>query len=204
MVQPEPALYGGPRVMINLQQQEVHVTVELRGNEPAALADFARTHECRFLHVLLDAGAHPSQPMLSWRQPAGLDAALKRAAVLGRALEEHGMRLLRIKVEGRPEEETEARYYEAHVKVELERGRAPELAALAEELGAHLSRNACSRTSGKEQRFITSRRGSLIDALAAFEHLENALVSRGWRVLSVEREAVLYDNNIDLDAGWST
>jgi hypothetical protein len=74
------------------EAQEVHLTVELGGKDPDVLAALARVHGCRFLHVLLDTGTHPSQPMLSWRQAAGIDTALKRAAQLGQALEHQGMK----------------------------------------------------------------------------------------------------------------
>jgi hypothetical protein len=186
------------------ETQEVHLTVELGGNDPEVLATLARVHGCRFLHVLLDTGTHLSQPMLSWRQAAGIDAALERAAELAQALEQQGMKLLRTKIEGKPEVTVDAQYFEAHFKVELEDGEASKLQPLARELGVHLSRSAFARSAGKEQRFLTARQRTFASALESFERVETTLTSRGWRVLSVDREAVLYDSNLGLDEGWST
>lgn len=186
------------------EAQEVHLTVELGGTDPDVLAAFARLHHCGFLHVLLDTGAHPSQPMLSWRQAAGIDTALKRAAALGQALEQQGMRLLRTKIEAKADLAAAAQYFEAHFKVEFDDGKASELQPLARELGVHLSRSAFTRSAGKEQRFLTARQGTFARALESFETVETTLASRGWRVLSVHREAVLYDSNLSLDEGWTT
>jgi hypothetical protein len=184
------------------EAQEVHLTVELGANDPAVLAALARVHGCRFLHVLLDTGVHPSQPMLSWRQVASIATALKRAAELALALQRQGMKLLRLKIEGKPEANSDALYFEAHFKVELDDGKESELQPLARELGVHLSRSAFARSAGKQQRFLTARQCTLAGALASFERVESTLISRGWRVLSVDREAVLYDSNLELDEGW--
>jgi hypothetical protein len=56
----------------------------------------------------------------------------------------------------------------------------------------------------EEQRFLTARQRTLASALVSFEKIETALASRGWHILSVDREAVLYDSNLALDEGWST
>jgi hypothetical protein len=191
--------------MIDIAEaHEVHLTVELGGKDPDVLATLARVHGCRFLHVLLDTGTHPSQPMLSWRQAAGIDTALKRAAELAQALEHQGMKLLRTKIEGKLEVTVDAQYFEAHFKVELDDGKASELQPLARELGVHLSRSAFARSAGKELRFLTARQRTFANALESFERVETTLTSRGFRVLSVDREAVLYDSNLGLDEGWST
>jgi len=186
------------------EAQEVHLTVELEGKDPDVLAALARFHGCRFLHVLLDTGMHPSQPMLSWRQAAGVDTALKRAAELAQALELQGMKVLRVKIEVKPDVAVEARYFEAHFKVEFDDGKVSELQPLARELGVHISRSAFARSAGKEQRFLTARQRTLTSALESFERVETTLTSRGWRVLSVDREAVVYDSNLALDEGWAT
>ena len=186
------------------EAQEVHVTIELGGQDPGVLVAVARAHGCRFLHVLLDAGTHPSQPMLSWRQAAGVDTALKRAAHLAQTLELQGMKVSRIKIEGKLEAAVQAQYFEAHFRVELDAGKASELQPLARELGVHLSRSAFARSVGKEQRYLTARQRTLASALVSFEEIETTLASRGWHILSVDREAVIYDSNLALDEGWST
>jgi hypothetical protein len=186
------------------EEREVHLTVELGERHSGELAAFARAHDCAFLHVLLEAGAHSSQPMLSWRQAGGVPSALGRAAALTEALERAGMKTLRVKVEAKAELTTTARYYEAHFKVELDEGRAAELPLLARELGVHLSRNALSRSAGKERRFLTARHDTFEGAFDAFARVEAGLATRGWHLLGAEREAVVYDSNLGLDAGWST
>jgi hypothetical protein len=85
--------------MVADEAHEVHLTVDLERKDPAVLASLARLHGCRFLHLLLDTGTHPSQPMLSWRQATGVETALKRAAELTQALEHQGMKVLRLKIE---------------------------------------------------------------------------------------------------------
>jgi hypothetical protein len=110
---------------------------------------------------------------------------------------------LRLKIEGKPEANSDALYFEAHFKVELDEGKESELQPLARELGVHLSRSAFARSAGKQQRFLTARQRTHAGALASFERVETTLISRGWRVLSVDREAVLYDSNLALDEGWS-
>lgn len=183
---------------------EVHLTVELGGQSPELLSEWARVQGCRFLHVLLESGAHSSQPMLSWRQAGGIDAALERAANVEQALGGHGVTLARIKIEAPLESVADARYFEAHFKIEIEDGRLSELHGLAQELGAHLSRNARTRHQGKQERFVTARYGSREAALAGFERLEIALSAQSFSILSVDREAVVYDSNLELDAGWAT
>lgn len=184
--------------------QEVHLTVQLEGRDPEVLAAVARAHGCRFLHVVLDSGVHPSQPMLSWRQAATVDNALQRAAELEQVLTVEGMKLVRTKIELMLEAAVEARYFEAHFKIELDEGALGQLQLLARELGVHVSRSAYARGSGKERRFLTARHGTRSLALAFFERVNSELLSRGFRVLDVDREAVVYDSNLALDDGWST
>lgn len=183
---------------------EVHLTVHFSDSAADELATFARLHGYKFLHVLLDAGISPSQPMLSWRQRDGVKEALRRSAFITDALKRRGLEVARLKVEGRPELNVGARYLEAHFKVELDDGRLRELTSLASELGVHLSRTARSRSAGTEQRFLTARGRTMPATERFFDGAEAALRRRGWRLLSKEREAVLYDSNLDLDQGWST
>lgn len=185
---------------------EVHLTVELNGQDASALGAFAKARGCRFLHLLLGAGAFPSQPMLSWRQAGGVDSALDRSSAIADDLDRLGMKLVRIKVEAdvgflsdRP-----TKYYEAHFKIELCEARVVELEHLARGLGAHLSRSARSRAADKEQRFLTARHEAQVAARELFDRVEAALRAEHWLLLDVRKEAVVYDSNLALDAGWST
>lgn len=183
---------------------EVHLTVQLNQRGAEDLATFASAHGCRFLHIVLEAGTHPSQPMLSWRQAQGLDEAMRRAAALSDDLERQGMKLARLKVEAGLAAISEAEYFEAHFKVELDDGQASELQDLARRLGVHLSRNARQRALGSQQRFLTARHPARSGAECLFDSVEAALRRGPWRLVSAEREAVLHDSNLALDDAWST
>jgi hypothetical protein len=183
---------------------EVHLTVQLNERTAAELATFADAHGCRLLLVVLDAGAHRSHPMLSWQQGPGLDRALERAATIAAELDRQGMKSTRIKIEASPLLELDAKYFEAHFKVEVNLEQGPELERLAGELGVHLSRNAHSRSADAEHRFLTARHPARSVAEPLFDRVEAALRRGGWRLLSVDREAVLHDSNLGLDEGWSS
>ena len=79
---------------------EVHVNVQLNGNAPEKLAAFAEARGYHYLHILLDQGQTPRQPMLSWRQAAGVDAALLDAreqfAAVQLALDPAGFEVLKL------------------------------------------------------------------------------------------------------------
>lgn len=172
---------------------------------PEALSALAQGWGCRFLHVVLDSGSHPSQPMLSWRQAEGVDAALERTRTLAHECERRGMSVLRVKVEvdqAYPHGLV-PRYLEAHFKLELEAGHTRALECLAAELGIHLSRNASWRQAGKERRFLTARERDATAARALFDRVEAALVGADWPLVEVQREAVLFDSNLALDEGWA-
>ena len=182
------------------------MTVRPGTQTPEALSALAQGWGCRFLHVVLASGSHPSQPMLSWRQAQGLSAALARTRSLAHELERHGLSVLRVKVEvdAAHPHGLVPRYLEAHFKLELEQGRTTALERLAAELGVHLSRNASWRQSGKERRFLTARERDATLARTHFDRVEAALVGADWPLVEVQREAVLFDSNLALDEGWAT
>jgi acyl transferase domain-containing protein len=182
---------------------EVHVTLaETTGVEAWASA---RGH--KFHDIVLDRGAHPSQPMVSVRTTGSLAGVQDRVAAAVGELAPWGVRRVKVEVEPRYAEQPgfapePGTYFEHHVKLLV---RADEdLAGLKGTVPrhhAHLSRNARrQRPDGREQ-FVTQRTyGDRADARERLNALLAAL--SGWTVLSVEEEYVLSDSHVELDAGW--
>jgi hypothetical protein len=194
---------------------EIHVTVRL--SSPKTLGDLERwatARNLKCLHIVLARGAEPQQPMLSWRQVGSLEDAKHAARRIGNDLRNDDFNAVRVKIEASPDHPdaptsspgASERYFEHHVKLLLPP--AADLSVLAETAAkhaAHLSRNALRiRDDGLEERFLTQRcfgvlrseaRRRLDDLLATLSRLE-------LRVIDVEEEYVLYDDNLAVDAGW--
>ncbi|MEU5214162.1 hypothetical protein [Streptomyces sp. NPDC020742] len=143
-----------------------------------------------------------------------------RAEAAGRAdaLRAAGFDVVRTKIEaapwtaGVPSTDEEAvglgpgYYFEHHLKLLLARFAPLEsLLAIAVGHGAHLSRNARRvRSDGRVERFVTQRcrmvglgtAGQRLDALSG------QLRAAGLHLAALEREFVVYDGNLALDAGW--
>lgn len=198
---------------------ETHVTVQCAagvGIELLRLWGIERN--LKFLHILLDRGEFTSQPMLTRGGRGFLSDELLVAARTSRELEAAGFRVMRVKVEAAPSNEdvpqTSAdaaaqpreRYFEHHVKLLLpSNADLTALTALAETHSAHLSRNIRRRRDdGLHERFVTQRCRFLgkLDASERLNALLDGIHSTGHAVLEIEQEYVVYDNNLDLDAGW--
>lgn len=206
---------------------ETHVTVRL--SDPAEVEKLrawgaARGLKC--VHIVLDAGRTPSQPMLTRRRRGQASEERAWAEELACALASEGFQATRIKVEaapwcaGVPQSDAEAvadrppeACFEHHLKLLLE----PEaelgpLENLTRSRGAHLSRNALkTRSDGRTERFVTQRcyavgrpaaARRLAELQAELEALFAADPSRDRRILDVEEEYVVYDSRLDLDSGW--
>jgi hypothetical protein len=198
---------------------EVHVTIAQR--EPCDRARVEAVGDAagaRAVHIVLDAGAHRSQPMLTARAGPALSDAHEAARRLVAALAREGIDVARVKIEGdldcvelvEDEDGLAAsragRYFEHHTKVllrdEPER-RAAE--AIAARHGARASRNAFARDDRGEARFLTLRQRDVRRALAASRarSLDDALLDAGIVVLSSQSEYVVFDSNLALDHRWS-
>ncbi|MEV5610743.1 hypothetical protein [Streptomyces sp. NPDC052225] len=199
---------------------ETHLTVGAEAGE--TLSSWAAARGLGFTHIVLARGRHPSQPMVTLRGRGRADAWIAgRVARTAEDLARDGFPVVRAKTEaapwarGVPTTDAEARqapshlHFEHHVKVLLDRECAPRaLAARVEEHTAHVSWNARRvRPDGRHERFVTQRchavgratAGRRLDALVA------ALTAApGVRILETEREYVLHDTRLGLDAGWIT
>ncbi|MFI6764167.1 hypothetical protein [Streptomyces sp. NPDC050355] len=199
---------------------EVHLTVRDDGDRGAAgaLAAYAAAHHLKCIHILLEQGDVPSQPMLTLRRSGTYEEVRAEAAARADGLRSAGFDVVRTKIEAAPwttgvpgTDEEAARlgpgyYFEHHLKLLLARS-APLDSLLDIVVGhaAHLSRNARQvRSDGRVERFVTQRcpmmgltsAGQRLDALAG------QLRAAGHCLAAIEREFVVYDGNLALDAGW--
>ncbi|MFI7382453.1 hypothetical protein [Streptomyces sp. NPDC049813] len=201
---------------------ETHLTVGTAPGAAEGLARWAAARGLGFTHIVLARGRHRSQPMVTLRGRGRADewTAGPVARIAG-LLAEEGFTVLRTKTEsapwatGVPVTDAQARlapahlHFEHHVKLLVDPGRDP--ASLAARLGghtAHVSWNARRvRDDGRHERFVTQRchgvgrttAGRRLDALLAALSDEP-----GIRILEHEREYVLHDSRLGLDAGWIT
>ncbi|MGW3008136.1 hypothetical protein ACWC9R_04755 [Streptomyces sp. NPDC001219] len=199
---------------------EVHLTVRDDGDPEVAgrLTAHAAARRMKSVHILLERGEAPSQPMLTLHGTGTYEEIRARAAAAADGLRAAGFDVLRTKIEATPwttgvpgtDDEAAALgpayYFEHHLKLVLARS-APvgALLTLAAGHGAHLSRNARrARSDGRVERFVTQRchRVGLATAGRRLDVLVRELRAVGQRIASVEREFVVHDGNIALDAGW--
>ncbi|RSN66812.1 hypothetical protein [Actinomadura sp. WAC 06369] len=193
---------------------ETHVTVH---GDARAVADWAAARGVKFAHIVLERGRVASQPMLTLTCSGTLDDARAQAARTALDLRADGFAAARVKIEAAPwnagvpaaddEALDPARYFEHHVKLLLapDAGAAPGLAEVVGPHAAHVSRNARRvRTDGRAERFVTQRcrRVGARTAGARLDALTGALRARGFEIVEVEREFVVFDGDESLDDGW--
>ena len=197
---------------------ETHFTVAINGAERIpALAQWAAAREMKCTHIVLERGRAPSQPMLTSHGLGILSTELQKARRVAEMLQADGFRVTRIKIEANPKNQdipqraedpldNSEQYFEHHVKLLLEDdSRLASLTELAQRHGARLSRNALrSRADGRHERFLTQRcyRVGQPEAQAKLGILLADLEREGYQVLETEQEFVVFDSNIDMDAGW--
>lgn len=173
-------------------------------------------HHLKFLHILLDRGVNPSQPMLTRRGIGNAIEELEKAKKMAKSLTLAGFYVTRIKIEaahwnqGIPQSNAEVlncssdQYFEHHIRLLLSpTADLRHLTKIAQRHSAHLSRNALKiRDDNYQERFITQRCLAVgqIEARHKLQLLLNAV--KKYEILSQEQEFVIYDNNLDLDCGW--
>ncbi len=198
---------------------EIHLT--------AALCDdadlnrwraFCEAQQIKCVYIVLDRGAHVSQPMTSARLHGTLLQTWSAAKQAVELLEYAQFDVTRVKIEaaphcqGIPQSDADVLvwpatcYFEHHAKLLLPMGEVPAaLRALCELYGAHQSRNAFKqREDGWQERFATLRLHGVgwLAAREAFQTFDRALLSGGWQLLKSESEYCVYDSRVELDAGW--
>ena len=187
---------------------EAHLTIRPGAHARAALDGWMRSHATRLTTIELSNGEFPVHTMVTAWLSGDADVAIRTARALATELASLGVDVTRVKVE-RPETASAARcpslYREHHVKVRTARDERDALHAVATACGAHLSRNARRVVEGAEERFFTQRfaRGGASTVQGeSLARLLDELRRAGVPVVKVEREHVVYDDNLALDAGW--
>jgi hypothetical protein len=195
---------------------EVHLTLEPCEARRPALQEFCVQRSWKLLHIELSRGAHPSQPMVTYRtkgqQHRVLDQARRTAEKLGNA----GFQVVRVKLEaipfalGVPQSDDDPHqpggYFEHHVKLLMDGPDAPrKLLEIVERRGAHLSRNVFKHREDRwHERFVTLRNSGVgyQSARAELNELLEDLRQAGYVWLRAESEYCMFDSNMDLDLGW--
>ncbi len=198
---------------------ETHLTVCLdRLESIERLKQWGREYHLKCLHIILDRGVTPSQPMLTRCGKGELTTELKIAWDLSTALNAEEFTVTRIKIEAAPWNQDVPlsnlaalahpieRYFEHHIKLSI----APNidisrLTAVAELHSAHLSRNALHICNDDFQvRFVTQRCAAVgrIEARRQLQMLLDDITNLGYLWLDVEEEFVVYDSNLAIDRDW--
>ncbi len=203
---------------------ESHLTLRLPDAAALAALQHWTTHRpgLKCTHILLDRGVTASQPMLTAHAHGSLSDQIAAADTLRRQLAAEGFDVIRLKLEvdvDNPDVPTldspsvpgyaADRYFEHHIKLLLpasfdERAR-DELTALAQRHQSHLSRNALrTRDDGRHERFVTQRCYAVgrRTAQRQLDALLHDLARADYTLLDIEREYVVFDTNIQIDAGW--
>ncbi|MDJ1172056.1 hypothetical protein PMG71_21730 [Roseofilum sp. BLCC_M154] len=198
---------------------ETHITVSVKDlEEIEKLRQWSAHQGLKCLHILLDRGFTPSQPMLTRWGEGRLSDELDRVQELCQVLQVEGFTIVRIKTEVAADHPsvpqgttdilnyTKYQYFEHHIKVLL-----PPLTSLnplierVEPYCAHLSRNALKmRQDSYQERFVTQRcRGvGRQEAEEQLKHLLQAIADLNIPILDIEQEFVVYDSNFELDRDW--
>jgi len=196
---------------------ETHLTIICSRDQIANLELVAFALNAKFVHILLDAGQSPSQPMLTLHGFGTLSEQVSAADRVHRKLVNLGFTVSRIKIEasptnsGIPQTDAEASidhtlHFEHHIKVLLPASAdLNQLRTAVEQAGGHVSKNARrQRDDGQIERFITQRCYSIGEpaALARLQHLVVMIQIAGYQILEIEKEYVVYDSHPQLDHGW--
>lgn len=184
------------------------------------LADWAAAHALRYSRIVLDRGATPDQPMLTFTGSGTLDGMRRTVRTLTDAMCSAGFSVVRVKIEASPrnaqipqstqeaESLSAAYYFEHHIKLLLSsHDDLGLIRTLAEPHSAHVSRNARRSVGDRgHERFVTQRcRGvGLVEAGRQLEGLRKDLNTNGFTIIEVEQEFVVHDDQPALDAGWIT
>lgn len=196
---------------------ESHITVH--AETPEALARFQSACAeigVKCLHIELDSGGNVFQPMIGATHRGDFATARHEAFELEATLTRRGFAVTRVKIEAFIENEGvptgdaqvvgSGTYFEFHALVTLPSSDVPAaLRSVCAAHGGHLSRNAFKGDpAGRTSRFVTLRVSGVGSTRAdsIFGDFLNALREAGFELSKIRREFVVYDSNLELDAGW--
>lgn len=132
---------------------ETHITLRLSSEiELATLQDWCVRQAFKCTHIVLERGRHVSQPMLTRRGSGVLTSEIASATAASMQLQSAGFQVVRIKIEGSPENDNVPladsdaalqppdRYFEHHLKLQLKSGaNTAALLEVVQKHSAHLS-----------------------------------------------------------------
>lgn len=189
---------------------ETHLTLDSPpGNGIESARAWAIESGLKWTEIELSHGKHQLQPMITFFGSGSLEAQRETARQIEEQLQPLGLQVVRFKTETAASPTQIAatgQYFECHIKLHL---RSPEdwdaLLHVAQKNPAHVSRNARRvRDDGTHERFLTLRSYDCdgVEAQKEVQDLINALNEQGLKIIETESEFVLFDSNLDLDAGW--
>lgn len=198
---------------------ETHITVCLNNSDRIeGLKEWSINHDLKCLHIVLDRGVTASQPMLTRHGWGDLTGELRTASDSCQSLNAEGFSVKRIKIEaaacnqGVPQSNAEAqhhssdRYFEHHIKLLLEpSANIFTMTEIAERHSANLSRNVLRiRSDARYEQFVTQRCLAVgrIEARQQLQALLDEIAPLGYPIIELEEEFVVYDSNLEIDAGW--
>jgi hypothetical protein len=189
---------------------EVHLTLlaDLR------LAGFAAAHGLKYTRIVLDRGATPDQPMVTFRARGRFAEVTAEAHRWQARLAADGFTVVRVKVEASPlnvdvpQLDAQAqpdRYFEHHVKLVVDNAGIDLARGISLRHSAHVSRNARrGDPDGRHERFVTQRCYDCgrPEARRRLDELLADLGAAKLTVVEVEQEYVMLDSDPSVDAGW--
>lgn len=197
---------------------ETHVTLRCERTDVDDLQRWAAGAGLKLTVIVLGRGRVPVQPMITLCGSGTLGAQYTAAGIVVGRLKTAGFEVARVKIEASPwtrgvpgDDEDALRlgtgcYFEHHVKLLLDAGCDVQgLTRLVVPHGAHVSWNARRvLDTERHERFVTQRchGAGLAAAGKSLEELCTMLYERGYKIVSVEREFVVFDSDASLDAGW--
>ena len=193
---------------------ETHITVALEApGDWARFSNWCAARALKCVHIALDQGQTPSQPMLTFHGRGTFEAEFARSLQIRSDCQSAGFDVTRIKLEVAPAKYKIARsisdwpgYFEHHIKLLLPvDADVMALQNAVEPHNARLSHNARRvRDDGQFERFVTQRCHAVaaVEAQSSFERLLAVLDKLPFPILETEREFVVFDSNLALDDGW--
>lgn len=207
------------KIMEFTGELETHLTVSLRKEKSLEeFRDWGASRGLKCLHIVLEQGEVCSQPMLTRRTTGKLTDEIAAAENLKKLLIADGFPVSRIKIEVAPwnedvpqttadiKDQSNQRYFESHIRIVCgEKADNTELIEAVATHSAHLSRNAFRRREDEsEERFVTQRSPKVgyAESRNRLNSLLREIRALNYTVIDVEEEYVVYDSNLEIDAGW--
>jgi predicted nucleotidyltransferase len=217
-------LFNKVKIKVNELQKEVkgtfefHITVQTDEDEKTNVKTFKKyclDHKLKPIVILLDKGKHPTQVMTSSYHNGVFPDNINHINEVAQGLKDAGFKLKRVKIESMASNkgvpttpELHATwdkncYFEFHYKIHIDDK--DQLRRLTDFCTQWKPRLYVSKNQvRKKYNFATLRMFECgrEKAFEEYQAIEKALLEEGYKINKIEREFVVYDNNLELDAGW--